>query len=116
MAGDCRVKAAGQTCARGGQALQIGPRDPEHDALIGVGVGGNARLVQLQRAAQHPVAGAHAVELVLDDVLHPPAQQQVDLIEVVVVQLDLVHVGRAIAVDLIIRRDHRLALGVGVVV
>ena len=72
--------------------------------------------MQPQRAAHHPVAGAHAVELVLDDVLHPPAQQQVDLIEVVVVQLDLVHVGRAIAVDLIIRRDHRLALGVGVVV
>ena len=49
-----------QMCIR--DSLQIGPRDPEHDALIGVGVGGNARLVQLQRAAQHPVAGAHAVK------------------------------------------------------
>ena len=116
MAGNRGVKAAGQAGVRGGQALQIRPRDPKHNSLIGIGVGGNAGLMQLQRAAEHPVTGAHAVELVLDDIFHPAAQQQIDLIEVMVVQLDLVHVGRPVAVDLIVGRDHRLAFGVGVVV
>ena len=72
--------------------------------------------MQLQRAAQHPVTGAHAVELVLNNVLHPPAQQQIDFIKVMMMQLHLVHIGGPIAVDLIVRLYHCLAFGVGVVV
>ena len=108
------VKAAGQAGARGGQAFQIRAADPQNDALIRIGIGGDARLMQLQRADEHPVAGAHTVDLVFHDIFHPTAQQQIDFVKIVVVQLDLVHIRRAVAVDLVVRRDHRLPGGIGV--
>ena len=79
------IKAAGQAGARGGKPVQIWSGDPQHDALVRVGIGIDAGLMQLQRAAQHPVAGAHAVKLVLHNIFHPATQQQVDLIEIMVV-------------------------------
>ena len=74
----------------------------------------DAGLMQLQRAAQHPVAGAHAVDLVFHNILNAAAQQQIDLVKIVVVQFHLVHVGGTVAVHFIIRLDHALPLGIGV--
>ena len=108
------IKAAGQAGARGGKPVQIWSGDPQHDALVRVGIGIDAGLMQLQRAAQHPVAGAHTVNFIFHNIFNTAAQQQINLVKIMVVQLHFVHVSGTIAVHLIIRLDHALALGIGV--
>ena len=113
VAGDAGVKAAGQAGARAGVPLQVAAGHPQHDPLVGFAVGGDAGLVQFQRADQHQVAGAHLVQMVFHNIAHLAAQQQVDLVKIVMVQCHLVHIGAAVAVDLEVAGDHRLAAGVG---
>ena len=66
--------------------------DPEDDALIGL-LRRHGGPVQLHGADEHQVPGIEGVVDALHQVVHPAAEEEIDLIKVVVMQRHLLHFG-----------------------
>ena len=64
--------------------------DPEDDALIGL-LRGHRGPVQLHGTDEHQVPGKEGVVDALHQIVHPAAEEEIDLIKVVVMQRDLLH-------------------------